>query len=88
MTTTNLSSHSTVLATWRDLYRAALFETNEQKLPGRIAEAEKVLIERARELFPTFCNNIEEARAVDDALYSLRALRHSLELRTRQSSAA
>jgi hypothetical protein len=88
LTIKNLPYHSTVRAQWRDLYRAALFETDEQKLPGRIAEAEKVLIERARELFPTFCNNIEEARAVDDALYSLRALRHSLELRTRQSSAA
>ena len=87
MTGQNLS-HPAVLAQWRDLYRAALFERDQQKLPQRIAEAEKALIERGRELVPTFCNNIEEARAVDDALYSLRALRHSVELKTRESGAA
>src|SRR5438128_7748302 len=36
---------------WRQLYRAALFEIEESKLPERIAEAERAVVLRARELF-------------------------------------
>jgi hypothetical protein len=35
---------------WRDLYRAALFEPNKSKTPMRIANAEKKIAARAREL--------------------------------------
>ena len=60
---------------WRELYRAALFETDRHKLLSRIAEAEKALILRARELFAMSGVNSEEGQAVDQALYALRALR-------------
>ena len=63
---------------WRELYRAALFETDKQKLSSRIAEAEKALILRARELFPMSEVNSEEGQAVDEALFALRALRKCL----------
>lgn len=29
---------------WRQMYRAALFEIDDSKLPGRIAEAEKAVV--------------------------------------------
>ncbi len=33
---------------WKDLYQAAMCESNVNKLPERIAEAETALIRRAR----------------------------------------
>jgi hypothetical protein len=60
---------------WRALYRAVLFERDRQRLPERIAEAERVLIRRAWELLTISGYNIEEEEAVDDALHTLRALR-------------
>ena len=36
---------------WRQLYRAALSEIDKSKLPERIAEAERAVVLRARELF-------------------------------------
>jgi hypothetical protein len=65
---------------WRELYKAALFETDKNRLPERIAEAEKAIVARARELFNTTTDNIEEDQALDDALYALRALQSCLGL--------
>jgi hypothetical protein len=73
---------------WRELYRAALRETDDKKLPNLIAEAERALIARSRELFSTPMGNAEEAQSVDDALYALRALRSCLRLKTRENEAA
>ena len=72
----------------RALYNAALFETDRQKLPSRIAEAEKALIPRARELFAMSGDTTEEGQAVDDALYALLALRNCLKLKTNDPTAA
>jgi hypothetical protein len=36
---------------WRDLYKAAVRDPDSAKLPDRIAEAKRVLVHRARELF-------------------------------------
>ncbi len=36
---------------WRQLYRAALSEIDKSKLPERIADAERAVVLRARELF-------------------------------------
>jgi hypothetical protein len=60
---------------WRQMYRAALFEIEESKLPERIAEAEKALVLRARELFQAAGDNGEETEALDHAMYALHALR-------------
>jgi hypothetical protein len=59
---------------WRELYRAALFEIDETKLPERISQAEKALALRARDLFRLAGDNIEEGEALDDAMYALHAL--------------
>jgi hypothetical protein len=47
----------------------ALFEIE------RIAEAEKALALRARDLFNVAGDNISEGEALDDAMYALHALR-------------
>ena len=60
---------------WRQLYKAALFEIDDSKLPGRIAEAEKAVVLRARELFKSAGDNREETEALDRAMYALHALR-------------
>ena len=59
---------------WRDLYRAALFEVDEARLPDRIAQAEEALVVRARELFHMAGDNIEEEQALDDTMYALHML--------------
>jgi hypothetical protein len=65
---------------WRELYAAALFETDKERVPARIAEAEKAIVARARELFAAGSDTIEEDQALDDALYGLRALQSCLEV--------
>lgn len=60
---------------WHVLYHAALFESDRNKLPQRIEEAEKAVLCRIRELFLTNTDHIEEDVVLDDALYALRALR-------------
>jgi hypothetical protein len=61
---------------WRGLYKAALFEVDKSRLPDRIAQAEKALALRARELFYAAGDNIEEEQALDDTMYALHALRN------------
>ena len=60
---------------WRQLYRAALSEIDNSKLPERIAEAEKAVVLRARELLQAAGDNGEETEALDDVMYRLHALR-------------
>ena len=90
MVTKKLSSSFSTGAVqeWRKLYVAALFETDQQKLPSRIAEAEGALMRRADELFVMPGDNGEQGQAVDDALYALRALSNCFELNTREIEAA
>ena len=64
---------------WRELYRAALFETDSKRLVNCIAVAQRALIQRARELFLTPSNTLEEEKAIDDALRALRALDRCLQ---------
>ena len=67
--------------TWRELYCAALFEADEDRIPSRIKEAEKAIVARGRELFGADVDTIEEDQALDDALYALRALQNCLKFR-------
>ena len=59
---------------WRELYKAALSEVDQSKLPQRIADAEKAVVLRARELFQAAGDNGEETEALDDVMYALHAL--------------
>lgn len=60
---------------WKELYKAALFETDKNKLSERIAYAEWALTLRARELFHAGSEHLEERQAVDTAIYTLNVLR-------------
>jgi hypothetical protein len=60
---------------WRQQYRAALCEIDKSKLQGRIAEAERAVVLRARELFQAGGDNGEETEALDDVMCALHALR-------------
>jgi hypothetical protein len=60
---------------WRELYTAALLELDRNRLPERMAEAEKAIrTYAAQELIQAKGDNIEEQEALDDSLYALRAL--------------
>jgi hypothetical protein len=67
---------------WRELYTVALFESDRNRIPSRIAEAERAIVARARELFSSGIDTIEEDQALDDALYALHALQSCLDYRT------
>ncbi len=65
---------------WQELYVAALMEPDNDRMTARIADAERVILERARELLKASRDNIQEEQALDDALYALRALKTCLEI--------
>ena len=66
---------------WKDLYQAALCESDLNKLPERIADAETALAMRTRELSYTSGDKFEEKDSLDEALCILHALRSSLKRR-------
>ena len=66
---------------WKDLYQAAMFEPDLNKLPERIADAETALVMRRRELSTTSDDRFEEKESLDDAMCILHALRSSLKRR-------
>jgi len=49
-------------------------------MSARIADAERAMLERGRDLFKASGDNIQEEEALDDALYALRALKTCLEI--------
>jgi hypothetical protein len=63
---------------WHALYHAALFETDRDKVPQRIAEAVEAILARVKELFVVTGDHVEEDLVLDDALYGLRALRNCI----------
>jgi hypothetical protein len=65
---------------WNDLYQAAICESDLNKLPERINEAESAIVIR-RELFSAAGDDAEEGERLDDALFILQALRRSLKHR-------
>ena len=66
---------------WKNLYTAALFETETGRVPLLITAAERALRHRAHELSSTIGDHIQEEEAIDDALYALRALRNCVTTR-------
>jgi hypothetical protein len=63
-----------IRADWKALYRAAILETNTSITPQRVAEAEKAVLARARELSYSH-GTLEEKESLEDALYALHALK-------------
>lgn len=62
---------------WGELFVTALFENDHAILPDRIAEAERALMTRARELARASGDHIEEQESMEDAMYALHALRNA-----------
>lgn len=73
---------------WQALYKAAIVEVDSTKLLDRIAEAKKVMVERARDLFQTSGDNFEEEQALDTAICVLHALRGTVKSRSIATAAA
>jgi hypothetical protein len=59
---------------WKEVYKAALFEDDNSKIPQRIAEAERALAARAIELFAADGDQVGEQQAMENARYFLRVL--------------
>jgi hypothetical protein len=78
-------SGSSYKRVWRQFYEAALFELDASKVLDRLAEADKALATRARELFYAAGDNIEEEQAVDDAVYALH-VRSALKCRLNEKN--
>jgi hypothetical protein len=66
---------------WKDLYQAAICESDVNKVPDRITDAETALVMRVRELFSKSGDKFEEEESLDDVLCILHALRSSLKHR-------
>jgi hypothetical protein len=75
-------AYSLFTQTWKDLYQAAIHESDLNRLPERIADAEIALVLRTRELFYTSEDRIDEGESLDDAMCILHALRSSLNHRS------
>ncbi len=65
---------SVIRRDWKEVYKAALFEDDNTKIPQRIAEAERALAARALELFGASDDQVREQRAMENARYFLRVL--------------
>jgi hypothetical protein len=75
---TTVAGQSSQKKAWKDLYVAALLEGDQNKIPSLISDAERAIVDRARELFQTTGDHIQEQEGLDDALYALHALRTCL----------
>lgn len=73
------SSPQQIRKGWKDIYIAALFESDEQKITEKIANAQTAIQARRRELTIS-ANDIQEREVIDKALVSLRALRDCLSI--------
>lgn len=71
----------TPVPNWRELYQAALLETDRRRLTERIVVAERALVARGRELFFTEDVDPAEQRAIEHALNALHALENCLGLK-------
>jgi len=63
---------------WKNLYVAALFESDKSKMAGRIVAAQLEIATQIRKLF--ISGDAEERQALDRALFSLQALRTCLSI--------
>lgn len=67
---------------------AALLEGDKDKIPFLIDQAERAIVDRARQLFQAEGDHIQEEEGLDDALYALHALKTCLATRGRVAEAA
>ena len=63
--------HAQFANDWKEVYKAALFEDDNVKIPQRIAEAEIALAARALELSDLDTDQVREQQALENARYFL-----------------
>jgi hypothetical protein len=68
---------------WKELYEAAIVETDDKKLPSRLETAKAAIVSRLQEVQADRNGQPAELHAIADALSGLRVLRTELEKRTR-----
>jgi hypothetical protein len=61
-------------STWRELYKCAMLELDNRKLPERIAAAHRAIVDRAGEIVAH--QSDDEHYALNDALRALQLLEH------------
>ena len=64
--------------TWKDLYRAALLEVDNARLPARLEQAFQSIEQRRNELLQQGQNTHPEHFELLDALQNLRVLRREI----------
>jgi hypothetical protein len=67
---------------WKELYIAALFESDKTIIPEKISEAQRAIRLRRRQLLEKPGCDAQERQALDNALFSLQALRACLAIPT------
>ena len=68
------SSPQPIQTNWKALYLAAIQDTNSRTGSEKLADAERAILDREREIFYSQVTP-EEEEALEDALYALRALK-------------
>jgi hypothetical protein len=66
---------------WEEKYKAAIVETDAEKLANRVKEAKAAIDARIKELHLDHGGTPEERRAISDALAGLNVLRREVESR-------
>ncbi len=69
--TDSAGSTRDVKQNWEKLYRAAVLETDRNKLPQRIKDAEGAILERSRSLLMLPSHHRKEQDAINRALHIL-----------------
>jgi hypothetical protein len=64
---------------WKDLYISALFESDKSKMANKITQAQTAIAFERRRLM-ALDNDVHERQRLDNALFSLRALRSCLSI--------
>jgi hypothetical protein len=67
---------------------AALLDGDADRSLPLLADAERAIVQRARELFGAGGDKVQEEEALDDALYALRALKSCLAIHGKFAQAA
>jgi hypothetical protein len=75
-TMSNDAPQSSQTKNWKDIYVAVLLEGDEDRVLSLIVEAERAIVERARELFRASGDNIQEEETLCEALYALELKRN------------
>jgi len=71
--------------TWQQLYEAAILETDDTKLPERLAAAKASVDTRLLELQANHGGTPEEQQGIHDALTGLAVLRRELQTRAQEA---